>query len=83
MPPSSASRGLGRPLEFGPDLLPLVVKEVGWAYYHELFAAHPERTAGGWEDFAAAYAALDWGAGIDGLVAATVPDPCDRLDLLA
>ena len=26
------------------DVLPLVPKEVGWAYYHELFNAHPERT---------------------------------------
>ena len=26
------------------DVLPVVAKEIGWAYYHELFVAHPERT---------------------------------------
>ena len=30
-------------LDFRRDVLPLVVKEVGWAYYHELFLAHPDR----------------------------------------
>ena len=29
------------PLDFFADVLPLVAKEIGWAYYHELFVAHP------------------------------------------
>lgn len=73
--------GLARPLEFDTDLLPLLSKEVAWAYYHELFAAHPERTSTSWDDFAARYAPLDWGADIDRLVAETVPDPSDRFSI--
>ncbi len=71
------------PLDFTADVLPLLLKEAGWAYYHELFLGHPERTTSTWDDFAVCYAAAAWGAEIDALVAATVPDPADRLDLLA
>ncbi len=74
---------LGRPLEFGPDLWPLVAKEVGWAYYHELFRGHPSRVCTGWDDFAAAYERLAWGPEVDALVARTVPGADDRLDLAA
>jgi hypothetical protein len=71
------------PLEFRRDLLPLVVKEVGWAYYHELFAAHPERTTTTWDDFAARYAAAERPDELDRLICLAVPDEADRLDLLA
>ena len=36
------------------DVWPLMAKEVGWGYYHELFAGHPDRVRGTWDDFAAA-----------------------------
>ena len=36
------------------DVWPLMAKEVGWGYYHELFAGHPDRVRGAWDDFAAA-----------------------------
>lgn len=68
------------PLDFRRDVLPLALKEVAWAYYHELFVAHPERTSVGWDAFSARYAPLDWGDGIDALVSDTVPDPADRFD---
>ena len=45
------------PLDFRRDVLPLVIKEVGWAYYHELFNAHPERTTISWDEFAQRYRA--------------------------
>ena len=48
-------------LDFFVDVLPLVAKEIGWAYYHELFAAHPERTTTSWDEFSTEYAATDWG----------------------
>jgi uncharacterized NAD(P)/FAD-binding protein YdhS len=67
-------------LEFRRDVLPLVAKEVGWAYYHELFAAHSERTTATWEDFASRYAEAD-PEQIAALVADTVPDPSDRFDI--
>lgn len=68
-------------LDFRRDVLPLVVKEIGWAAYHELFVAHPERTTVSWDEFAARYAELDGRDAIDRLVAECVPDPADRFDL--
>ncbi|SHN01676.1 FAD/NAD(P)-binding protein [Cryptosporangium aurantiacum] len=70
------------PLEFRRDVWPLIAKEIGWGYYHELFAAHSERTTLPWDDFAAAYAAVPWysDARVD-LVASAVPAEEDRLDL--
>ena len=70
-------------LDFRRDLLPLAAKEAGWAYYHELFHAHADRTAVAWEDFAEAYDQLDWGPSLDALVARTVEREEDRLDLIA
>ena len=45
------------PLQFRRDILPLVAKEVGWTYYHELFNAHGERTTCDWDAFAERYSA--------------------------
>ncbi|WP_238014768.1 FAD/NAD(P)-binding protein [Dactylosporangium sp. AC04546] len=74
----------GRSIDFQADLWPLIAKEVGWAYYHQLFAAHPGRTALPWAAFADGYAELDWySPARRDLVAAAVPDPADRLDFEA
>ncbi|MFE6623347.1 FAD/NAD(P)-binding protein [Streptomyces sp. NPDC057740] len=74
----------GRPLDLRRDVWPLMAKEIGFGHYHELFHAHPGRTALPWPDFAAAYDRLDWyGAEMTVLVAGAVPDPADRLDLEA
>jgi hypothetical protein len=70
------------PLDFFTDVLPVLAKEVGWAYYHELFAAHPERTRMPWPEFAERYAALGTGAmELDPLVAEAVPAPADRFSI--
>ncbi|GAA3536599.1 FAD/NAD(P)-binding protein [Streptomyces osmaniensis] len=70
-----------RPLDLRRDVWPLMAKEIGFGHYHELFHAHPERTAQPWSDFVAAYDRLDWYAEERAaLVAAAVPDPADRLD---
>ncbi len=66
---STASSPRGR-LTFGRDLLPVVLKEVGWSAYHELFHAHPERVRTTWDDFAERFAA----ASTDIEVAAVVHD---------
>ncbi|GAA4877845.1 FAD/NAD(P)-binding protein [Kitasatospora terrestris] len=72
------------PLELRRDLWPLMAKEIGFGHYHELFHAHPGRTALPWPDFLAAYDRLDWySPALTELVAAAVPDPADRLDLEA
>ncbi|MFI0775971.1 FAD/NAD(P)-binding protein [Streptomyces sp. NPDC021212] len=70
------------PPDFRRDIWPLIGKELGFAHYHRLFTAHPERTAADWADFEESYAACPpGGADLDALVAAAVPDPADRLDL--
>ena len=68
--------------DFRRDVWPLIEKELGFAHYHRLFTAHPERTALPWADFEEKYAAGS-GADLQALVASAVPDPADRLDLAA
>jgi hypothetical protein len=76
--------GGDRPLDFRRDLWPLVEKELGFAHYHRLFTAHPERTTVNWPDFQEKYAAAEPGsAELQALVSASVRDPADRLDLAA
>ncbi|MFH8572186.1 FAD/NAD(P)-binding protein [Streptomyces sp. NPDC017993] len=71
-------------LDFRRDVWPLIDKELGFAHYHRLFTAHPERTRVAWPDFEEKYAAADPGsAALQALVEASVPDPADRLDLTA
>ncbi len=55
-------------------------KEVGWAYYHELFHAHPERTTESWESFSVRFADADPDE-LAAVVASAVPDDADRLDI--
>lgn len=60
---------------------PLIAKEVGWGWYHELHHGHPDRVTTTWDDFAARYAALDWYSDArEALVAEAVPAESDRLD---
>ncbi|MFF2571618.1 FAD/NAD(P)-binding protein [Streptomyces sp. NPDC058084] len=71
----------GRPLDFRRDVWPSVAKELGWAHYHRLFAAHPERTSVAREVFEERYAAAaPFGPELAALVAMAVPDPADRFD---
>ncbi|MFJ6572850.1 FAD/NAD(P)-binding protein [Streptomyces sp. NPDC091292] len=76
------ARGGG--VDFREDIWPLVDKELGFAHYHRLFAAHPERTTATWSEFEERYAAAPpLGSALRALVASAVPDPADRLDLAA
>ncbi|MEV0207669.1 FAD/NAD(P)-binding protein [Streptomyces sp. NPDC050788] len=81
--PAEVEALLARPggFDFRRDVWPLVEKELGFAHYHRLFAAHPERTNGAWSDFEEKYAATSRAAQREALAAAAVPDPVDRLDL--
>ncbi|MEU1135049.1 FAD/NAD(P)-binding protein [Streptomyces sp. NPDC005900] len=73
-----------RPPDFRRDVWPLIGKELGFAHYHRLFTAHPERTAVAWTDFDEKYGACPPGSPeLAALVASAVPDPADRLDLAA
>ncbi|MFI6474642.1 FAD/NAD(P)-binding protein [Streptomyces sp. NPDC050516] len=84
--PAEVDELLSRPHrpDFRRDLWPLIDKELGFAHYHRLFTAHPERTAVHWPDFEEKYAAADPGSPeLRALVTASVPDPADRLDLEA
>ncbi|MET9903613.1 FAD/NAD(P)-binding protein [Streptomyces sp. NPDC006446] len=82
--PSEVDALLARPerIDFRRDVWPLIEKELGFAHYHRLFTAHPERTRVAWSDFEEKYAAGS-GAEIQALVASAVPDPADHLDLTA
>ncbi|MFI6949025.1 FAD/NAD(P)-binding protein [Streptomyces sp. NPDC050422] len=72
------------PPDFRRDIWPHVDKELGYAHYHRLFAAHPERTTADWTAFEEKYAAADPGsAELRAVIAAAVPDPAHRLDLAA
>ncbi|MFG3257018.1 FAD/NAD(P)-binding protein [Streptomyces sp. NPDC048172] len=79
---SAATRAGNRTrLDLRREVWPLMAKEIGYGYYHELFHAHPERTALPWRDFLAAYDRLDWyGPELAELTARAVPAPADRLD---
>ncbi|MGW4892202.1 FAD/NAD(P)-binding protein [Kitasatospora sp. NPDC004240] len=70
------------PLELRRDFWPSMAKDIGFGHYHELFHAHPGRTALPWPEFLAGYDRYDWGSpGLAALIARAVPDPADRLDL--
>ncbi|MBB5937433.1 FAD/NAD(P)-binding protein [Streptomyces zagrosensis] len=72
------------PVDFAREVWPLCQKELGYAHYHRLFTAHPGRTRASWQDFEEKYAACEPGSEeLAALVAATVPDPADRIDLVA
>ncbi|MFJ9409848.1 FAD/NAD(P)-binding protein [Streptomyces sp. NPDC101393] len=82
--PEQVDELLARPagFDFRHDVWPLIDKELGFAHYHRLFTAHPGRTRVNWSDFEEKYAAADPGsAELQALVAASVPDPADHLDL--
>lgn len=83
--PAEVRELLARPegFDFRRDVWPLVEKELGFAHYHRLFTAYPERTATAWADFEEKYAAADDPTEAQALIAAAVPDPADRLDLAA
>ena len=71
----------GGRLDFRADVWPLVAKEIGWGFYHELFAGHPDRTSRPWSEFAEEYARADWDSPeLGALIAGSVPDPDDQLD---
>jgi uncharacterized NAD(P)/FAD-binding protein YdhS len=82
--PAEVDELLGREggFDFRRDVWPLIDKELGYAHYHRLFTAYPERTVVAWTDFEEKYAAAEpLSAELQALVSASVPDPADRLDL--
>jgi hypothetical protein len=84
--PPEVARLLAKPgrLDFQSDVWPLMAKEITWGYYHELFTGHPSRVRLDFDEFADRYAALEWdSADMRALVAKSVPDERDRLDLAA
>lgn len=66
------------------EVWPLMAKEIGWGWYHELLHGHPDRVRLDADAFLARYAAVDWGSPeLAALLDEAVPDPRDRLDLAA
>lgn len=71
-------------LELRRDVWPLMAKEIGFGHYHELFHAHPERTALPWAGFLDRYDRHGWyDPELAELIRESVPDPADRLDFEA
>ena len=68
-------------LEFRRDVFPLVRRDVGWAAYHELFHAHPERVRTTWDDFAERYRAATTDDELDDVVHAALRDDADVFDI--
>ncbi|GAA1090338.1 FAD/NAD(P)-binding protein [Pseudonocardia alni] len=74
----------GGPVDVATRVWPLMAKEIGWGWYHELFVGHPDRVRAGWDEFAGRFAAVAHGSPEEAaLIAELVPDPLDRLDLTA
>ncbi|MFJ4857976.1 FAD/NAD(P)-binding protein [Streptomyces sp. NPDC088730] len=72
------------PPDFRRDIWPHIDKELGYAHYHQLFTAHPERTTADRTAFEEKYAAAEPGSDeLRALIDAAVPDPADRLDIRA
>jgi FAD-NAD(P)-binding protein len=72
------------PVELRTAVWPLMAKEIAWGWYHELFLGHPRRVRLPWAEFARRFAELEWDSpAMSELIAAAVPDPLDRIDLLA
>ncbi|MFE6053288.1 FAD/NAD(P)-binding protein [Kitasatospora sp. NPDC056446] len=69
------------PLRLRRDFWPLMAKEIAFGHYHELFHAHPGRTALPWPEFLDRYDRHGWYTPeLAALVAEAVPDPADRID---
>ncbi|KAB1657334.1 FAD/NAD(P)-binding protein [Pseudoclavibacter chungangensis] len=69
-------------LDFRVHVLPLVHKELLHGYYHELFAAHPERVRGTWASFVERLDVVD-ARSVEAaeLIAEFVPDERDRFEI--
>lgn len=50
------------PVDFRRDAWPLIVTEMAYWHYREIFTGHPERVNGSWEDVAAAFATSPYGS---------------------
>jgi hypothetical protein len=84
LPRFFTAAALSGPLDFRADVWPLMAKDIGWGYYHELFTGHPERVRMDLDEFADRYAELAWDSTeLRCLVAKAVPEERDRLDLAA
>ncbi|MFD5430918.1 FAD/NAD(P)-binding protein [Kitasatospora sp. NPDC127067] len=71
----------GGQLELRRDFWPLMAKEIAFGHYHELFHAHPGRTALPWPEFLHRYDRHHWySPELAALIAEAVPDPADRID---
>ena len=71
-------------IEFRRDIWPLLGKDAVWAFYHELFQHHPERTSMPWDEFDRRFTTLAIETRqFDELVAEAVPDRADVFDVAA
>ena len=79
---AAVDRLLARPqaVDVEADVWPLIVREILFGYYHELFLGHPDRVQVPWAEFEPVLARTAL-SDLPARVAAVVPDPADRFDL--
>lgn len=69
-------------LSFKAHFWPLILRDITWRTYAELFTAFPHRVACGWPEFIAAFDAAPWKSeACRGLVRRAIPNPAHRLDV--
>lgn len=78
-----ALANLGRPVDFDTDVAPLIERELVWAWYQELVAAHPDRVHAGWAEVAAELRRHEPTSDeLRAFLRRVVPNADDRLDLV-
>ena len=66
------------------EVWPLMAKEIAWGWYHELVYGHPDRVRLDAATFVERFASADWDSPeMAALLTEAVPDPLDRIDLVA
>ena len=68
-------------VDFSTQVWPIIVKELAFWYYRELFAGHPDRVHGSWEDVARAFETEAWGSEDLGKVLRDSVSPKDVFDI--
>ena len=68
-------------VDFHRDVWPIIVREMAYWHYREIFTGHPERARGSWEEFAAIFQQEPYGsARLETVIQETV-EPADVFDI--
>jgi uncharacterized NAD(P)/FAD-binding protein YdhS len=68
-------------VDFTTQVWPVVVKELAYWHYREIFTGHPERVLGSWEEVSTAFHTLEWSSEPLNDVIRQAVRPEDRFDI--